>query len=139
MAAIKDMLLDALHHLGIGEEMVHLVHPATLTLILVVLSVLIIIIAILMALLNNHTYTVIAVVMVHHHSGQQHTERRHPQTEHIQSSFAHSGCKVTPFKAILQRKRQKTALFFLKKLKASTHSLQTARIYLQKTVPLQQK
>ena len=40
------MLLDGFHHLGIDEEMVHLMNTATLLLILVMLSMLIIQIAI---------------------------------------------------------------------------------------------
>lgn len=76
------MFLNALHHLGIGDEMVHLMNLTTILLILLMVSVLIVEIAVFLALLHNHTYTT-HVVMVGHHRRQQHAHRGYPKTEYI--------------------------------------------------------
>lgn len=80
--AIEDVILDALHHLGIGDEMVHLMNLATILFILLVVGVLIVEIAIFTALLHYHTYTT-HVVMVGHHRRQQHAHRGYPKTEYV--------------------------------------------------------
>ena len=70
MALIYQQLADALHHLGIGDKMVHLMHTAVATvgirLLVMMLSMLIVDVAIFLALFLNHTDTVHVVMMTHH-------------------------------------------------------------------------
>lgn len=70
MALIYQQLADALHHLGIGDKVVHLVHTAVATvgirLLVMMLGMFIIDVAILLALLLNHTDTTHVVMMGHH-------------------------------------------------------------------------
>ena len=70
MALIYQQLADALHHLGIGDKMVHLMHTAVATvgirLLAMMLGMLIVDVAIFLALLLNHTYTTHVVMMGHH-------------------------------------------------------------------------
>ena len=70
MALIYQQLADALHHLGIGDKVVHLVHTAVATvgirLLVMMLCMLIVDVAILLALLLNHTDTTHVVMMTHH-------------------------------------------------------------------------
>ena len=70
MALIYQQLADALHHLGIGDKMVHLMHTAVATvgirLLVMMFSVLIIDVAIFLTLFLNHTDTVHVVMMTHH-------------------------------------------------------------------------
>ena len=70
MALIYQQLADALHHLGIGDKMVHLMHTAVATvgirLLVMMLSMLIIDVTIFLTLFLNHTETVHVVMMTHH-------------------------------------------------------------------------
>ena len=70
MALIYQQLVDALHHLGIGDKVVHLVHTAVATvgirLLVMMLGMLIIDVAIFLTLLLNHTDTTHVVMMGHH-------------------------------------------------------------------------
>lgn len=70
MALIDQQLADALHHLGIGDKVVHLVYTAVATvgirLLVMMLGMLIIDVAILLTLLLNHTDTPHVVMMGHH-------------------------------------------------------------------------
>ena len=70
MALIYQQLADALHHLGIGDKVVHLMHTAVATvgirLLIMMLGVLIVDVAIFLALFLNHTDTVHVVMMAHH-------------------------------------------------------------------------
>ena len=70
MALIDQQLADALHHLGIGDKVVHLVHTAVATvgirLLVMMLSMLIVDVAIFLTLLLNHTDTTHVVMMGHH-------------------------------------------------------------------------
>ena len=70
MALIYQQLADALHHLGIGDKMVHLMHTAVATvgirLLVMMIGMLIIDVAILLTLLQNHTDTPHVVMMGHH-------------------------------------------------------------------------
>ena len=70
MALIDQQLADALHHLGIGDKVVHLVHTAVATvgirLLVMMLGMLIIDVAIFLTLLLNHTDTTHVVMMGHH-------------------------------------------------------------------------
>lgn len=70
MALIYQQLADALHHLGIGDKVVHLVHTAVATvgirLLVMMLGMLIIDVAIFLTLLLNHTDTTHVVMMGHH-------------------------------------------------------------------------
>lgn len=70
MALIDQQLADALHHLGIDDKVVHLVHTAVATvgirLLVMMLGMLIIDVAILLTLLLNHTDTPHVVMMGHH-------------------------------------------------------------------------
>lgn len=92
MTAIENLLLDALHYLGIGEEAMHLMNSAILTVafvfLIMMLGVFIVHIAILLALFLYHTDTT-HVVMMSHHRGKQHAQRCYPKAEDIKSSFIH--------------------------------------------------
>ena len=70
MALIDQQLADALHHLGIGDKVVHLMHTAVATvgirLLVMMLSMLIVDVAIFLTLLLNHTDTTHVVMMGHH-------------------------------------------------------------------------
>ena len=70
MALIYQQLADALHHLGIGDKVVHLMHTAVATvgirILVMMLSMLIVDVAILLTLLLNHTDTTHVVMMGHH-------------------------------------------------------------------------
>lgn len=70
MALIYQQLADALHYLGIGDKMVHLMHTAVSTvgirLLVMMLSMLIVDVAIFLAFFLNHTDTVHVVMMAHH-------------------------------------------------------------------------
>lgn len=70
MALIYQQLADALHHLGIGDKMVHLMHTAVSTvsirLLVMMIGMLIIDVTIFLALFLNHTDTVHVVMMTHH-------------------------------------------------------------------------
>ena len=70
MALIYQQLADALHHLGIGDKMVHLMHTAVATvgirLLVMMIGMLIIDVTIFLALFLNHTDTVHVVMMAHH-------------------------------------------------------------------------
>lgn len=70
MALIYQQLADALHHLGIGDKMVHLMHTTVSTvgirLLVMMIGMLIIDVTILLALFLNHTDTVHVVMMTHH-------------------------------------------------------------------------
>ena len=70
MALIYQQLADALHHLGIGDKVVHLMHTAVLTIaitfLIMMFCMLIIDVAILLTLLLNHTDTPHVVMMGHH-------------------------------------------------------------------------
>lgn len=70
MALIYQQFADALHRLGIGDKVVHLVHTAVATvgirLLAMMLGMLIVDVAIFLALLLNHTYTTHVVMMGHH-------------------------------------------------------------------------
>ena len=70
MALIDQQLADALHHLGIGDKVVHLVHTAVATvgirLLVMMLGMLIVDVAIFLTLLLNHTDTTHVVMMGHH-------------------------------------------------------------------------
>ena len=63
-------LAEALHHLGIGDKMVHLMHTAVSTvgirLLVMMLSMLIIDVTIFLAFFLNHTDTIHVVMMAHH-------------------------------------------------------------------------
>ena len=82
MVAIEKLLLNALHDLAVGYEMMHLMHAATIGFILMMLSMLIVEITILLATFYNHTYTP-HVVMMHHHRREQHTQRGHKEAEQV--------------------------------------------------------
>ena len=70
MALIYQQLADALHYLGIGDKVVHLMHTAVSTvgirLLVMMLSMLIVDVAIFLAFFLNHTDTVHVVMMAHH-------------------------------------------------------------------------
>ena len=70
MALIYQQLADALHHLGIGDKMVHLMHTAVATvgirILVMMIGMLIIDVTIFLALFLNHTDTVHVVMMTHH-------------------------------------------------------------------------
>ena len=70
MALIYQQLADALHYLGIGDKVVHLMHTAVATvgirLLVMMLGVLIVDVAIFLAFFLNHTDTVHVVMMAHH-------------------------------------------------------------------------
>lgn len=70
MALIYQQLADALHYLGIGDKMVHLMHAAVSTvgirLLVMMIGMLIIDVTIFLALFLNHTDTVHVVMMTHH-------------------------------------------------------------------------
>ena len=70
MALIYQQLADALHYLGIGDKMVHLMHTAVATvgirLLVMMIGMLIIDVTIFLALFLNHTDTVHVVMMTHH-------------------------------------------------------------------------
>lgn len=70
MALIYQQLADALHHLGIGDKMVHLMHTAVATvgirLLVMMIGMLIIDVTIFLALFLNHTDTIHVVMMAHH-------------------------------------------------------------------------
>ena len=70
MALIYQQLADALHHLGIGDKMVHLMHTAVATvgirLLVMMIGMLIIDVTIFLTLFLNHTDTVHVVMMTHH-------------------------------------------------------------------------
>ena len=70
MALIYQQLADALHHLGIGDKVVHLVHTAVATvgirLLVMMLGMLVVDVAIFLTLLLNHTDTTHVVMMGHH-------------------------------------------------------------------------
>lgn len=70
MALIYQQLADALHHLGIGDKMVHLMHAAVSTvgirILVMMIGMLIIDVTIFLALFLNHTDTVHVVMMTHH-------------------------------------------------------------------------
>lgn len=70
MALIYQQLADALHHLGIGDKMVHLMHTAVATvgirLLVMMIGMLIIDVTIFLALFLNHTDTIHVVMMTHH-------------------------------------------------------------------------
>ena len=70
MALIYQQLADALHHLGIGDKMVHLMHTAVSTvgirLLVMMIGMLIIDVTIFLALFLNHTNTIHVVMMAHH-------------------------------------------------------------------------
>ena len=70
MALIYQQLADALHPLGIGDKMVHLMHTAVATvgirLLVMMIGMLIIDVTIFLALFLNHTDTVHVVMMTHH-------------------------------------------------------------------------
>lgn len=70
MALIYQQLADALHHLGIGDKVVHLVHTAVATvgirLLVMMLGMLIVDVAIFLTLLLDHTDTTHVVMMGHH-------------------------------------------------------------------------
>nr|WP_297659577.1 hypothetical protein [uncultured Prevotella sp.] len=76
------MLPNALHHLGIGKKMVHLMDTATFLLVFMMMGVLIVEITIFLTLLQNHTDTP-HVVMVCHHCRQQHTHRCYPKAKYV--------------------------------------------------------
>ena len=84
MALIYQQLADALHHLGIGDKVVHLMHTAVATvgirILVMMLSMLIVELTILLATFYNHTYTP-HVMMMHHHRREQHTHRGHQEAE----------------------------------------------------------
>ena len=82
MVAIEKLLLNALHNLAVGYEMMHLMHAATIGFILMMLSMLIVEITILLATFYNHTNTP-HVVMMHHHRREQHTQRGHKEAEQV--------------------------------------------------------
>ena len=67
------MSLYILHHLGIDDEMMHLMHLASFLLILMMSRVLIIQIAILRTLFYDHTNLAV-MMMMHHHGRMQHAE-----------------------------------------------------------------
>lgn len=70
MALIYQQLADALHYLGIGDKMVHLMHTAVSTvgirLLVMMIGMLIIDVTIFLALFLNHTNTIHVVMMAHH-------------------------------------------------------------------------
>ena len=70
MALIYQQLADALHHLGIGDKMAHLMHTAVSTvgirLLVMMIGMLIIDVTIFLALFLNHTDTIHVVMMAHH-------------------------------------------------------------------------
>lgn len=70
MALIYQQLADALHHLGIGDKMVHLMHTAVATvgirLLVMMIGMLIIDVTIFLTLFLNHTDTIHVVMMTHH-------------------------------------------------------------------------
>lgn len=70
MALIYQQLAEALHYLGIGDKVVHLMHTAVATvgirILVMMLSMLIIDVTIFLALFLNHTDTVHVVMMTHH-------------------------------------------------------------------------
>lgn len=70
MALIYQQLADALHYLGIGDKVVHLMHTAVSTvgirILVMMLSMLIVDVAIFLAFFLNHTDTVHVVMMAHH-------------------------------------------------------------------------
>ena len=70
MALIYQQLADALHHLGIGDKMVHLMHTAVATvgirLLIMMIGMLIINVTIFLTLFLNHTDTIHVVMMTHH-------------------------------------------------------------------------
>ena len=70
MALIYQQLADALHYLGIGDKVVHLMHTAVATvgirLLVMMIGMLIIDVTIFLALFLNHTDTVHVVMMTHH-------------------------------------------------------------------------
>lgn len=81
---IGKVLLDVLHHLGIDDEVVHLMHTAALLLVLMVLSMLIVQVAVLDTLLKDHTYPLV-MMMVHHYGREEHGEGRQPKMQYVQS------------------------------------------------------
>ena len=70
MALIYQQLADALHYLGIGDKMVHLMHTAVATvgirLLIMMIGMLIINVTIFLTLFLNHTDTIHVVMMTHH-------------------------------------------------------------------------
>ena len=70
MALIYQQLADALHYLGIGDKMVHLMHTAVATvgirLLIMMIGMLIINVTIFLTLFLNHTDTIHVVMMAHH-------------------------------------------------------------------------
>lgn len=70
MALIYQQLADALHYLGIGDKVVHLMHTAVATvgirILVMMLSMLIVDVTIFLAFFLNHTDTVHVVMMAHH-------------------------------------------------------------------------
>lgn len=70
MIAIENLFLDTLHHLGIGEEAMHLMNPTirsiTFSFLVMMLGVFIVDITILLTLLLYHTNTTHVVMMGHH-------------------------------------------------------------------------
>lgn len=70
MALIYQQLADALHYLGIGDKVVHLMHTAVSTvgirLLVMMIGMLIIDVTIFLALFLNHTDTIHVVMMAHH-------------------------------------------------------------------------
>lgn len=70
MALIDQQLADALHHLGIRYELMHLMHTAVATvgirLLVMMLGMLIVDVAIFLTLLLDHTDTPHVVMMTHH-------------------------------------------------------------------------
>lgn len=79
---IGDMLLDVLHHLGVDNEMVHLVYTAALLFVLMMLCVLVVQVAILCTLLKNHTNPLV-VMVVHHYGREQYGESCHPKMKYV--------------------------------------------------------
>ena len=86
MALIYQQLADALHYLGIGDKVVHLMHTAVATvgirILVMMLSMLIIQTSVLTTHLHNHTDTLI-MMMMKHHRREKHTNRGNPNGEYV--------------------------------------------------------
>ena len=104
--AIEKLLLDTLHHLGISEEVMHLMNTTIRTVafafLVMVPGMLIIDVAILLTLFLYHTDTT-HVVMMGHHRRKQHAQRCYPKAQDIKSSFMHEIEKVILRKAYAGR------------------------------------
>lgn len=89
MTTKKNIFVNSLHQLGIGEEMMHLMDLTSILFVVMMGSMLIVYMSVLKTFLFNHADALI-VMMMHHHCRKQHSDGCCPNGQQVKQSTSHN-------------------------------------------------